>query len=917
MGDALKKIKLFKKELLILLSTVWALIFFASIIGFDQKDILILNGVDNGVINNWLGAFGVRISNFIFQIFGKASYFLALVFVLLPPFLLFGVEFLKKNKLSLALGIGFFTWGLSIFVSLLLNRTGLGGGGFMGGFFAKTLYKISGLMGGYGVALVLMAYGISKATGAFSLKKVFKSTFSKAKEVKDMASAKSSIFIKKQTQEGDFPAFIEKKKEDVSTFIDTDTDVLTENEKTAEDEHHQIPNAAFRIENIDENNSEPLTVEADVFPPEDEAAADEEDDINITEERIILFSKEEDASELFEDVSFIKEKMVSLIEAGTKEEGVAAVAKANTLHAAYEDMVNKASFTNEKAGESFINRKDGPSYTPSIEMLDDNTEVPCFDEEYEDADDVELKEQSFDFVQEDKEKRGELSDLEEASSAKRDAVYRSSSKLITDLPNPFTGYERPPMDILFHSKEVNLEDYKEELEQTASKIIETFREFKISLTKLIACYRGPVITRYEFEIAPGIRMEKIERFSNNIAYSLAAKKVRIIAPIFGKQAIGVEVPNKKRKNVHLGDILKTETFKENSKNNLPIALGKDISGEPLIADLSTMPHLLIAGTTGSGKSVCINSILCSLLYNNRPEELRFLLIDPKRVELKTYDNIPHLLAPVITDAKKASMALNWAVNEMERRYELLEESGSRDIKTYNEKFDKNELNPIVNEGRLHYIVIIIDEMADLMLVAKKEIENVVARLAAKARAAGIHLIFATQSPRADIITGVIKANFQPRIAFAVATKMESRIILDVGGADKLLGKGDMLFYQPGFVEEGTPVRLQGAFISDKEVLKLTTYLSTSCEPEYVDDMFYEEDGEYGLNTMSESDEPIYREAVKIVVSDKKASASYLQRRMQIGYNRAARMIEYMEQEGIVGKANGSKPRDVLVDEYPY
>ncbi len=485
-----------------------------------------------------------------------------------------------------------------------------------------------------------------------------------------------------------------------------------------------------------------------------------------------------------------------------------------------------------------------------------------------------------------------------------------------DEKNPFESYKSPPVNILFISEEEKYEDHKKELEETAAKITETLGEFKIELTRLIRCYRGPVITRYEFEVAPGIKMGKIEGLADNIAYSLAAKKVRVIAPIPGKQAIGVEVPNKTRNNVLLGDLLSTKTF-NTSKARLPLVLGKDISGKTIIADLSTMPHLLIAGTTGAGKSVCINSILCSLLYQMRPEELRLILIDPKRVEMNSYSEIPHLLAPVVTDAKKAAMALNWAVNEMERRYELLEEAGCRDIKSFNEKIEENAQNGIAEYDRLHYIVIIIDELADLMLIARKEIENVVARLAAKARAAGIHLIFATQSPRADIITGIIKANFQPRIAFTVATKMESRIVLDSSGAEKLLGKGDMLFYQPGFVEAGDAIRLQGAFVTDKEVEKVTDYLRSTCEPDYIDEIYVEEESDSVLEALSGSDEPIYHDAVRIVIDEQKASASYLQRRLQIGYNRAARMVEYMESEGIVGPAQGSKPREVLIDVYPY
>jgi len=431
--------------------------------------------------------------------------------------------------------------------------------------------------------------------------------------------------------------------------------------------------------------------------------------------------------------------------------------------------------------------------------------------------------------------------------------------------------------------------------------VATLRDFGIE-SRVINVNRGPVITLYEMQIAPGIKVNRIVSLSDDIALALSGSRVRIVAPIPGKSAIGVEVPNRKREMVMLGDIISSREYRS-STGFLKVALGKDILGKPVTLDLKKLPHLLIAGATGSGKSVCVNSIITSMLYNYDPNYVRFILVDPKMVELQLYNGIPHLLTPVITDPMTAPKALKWAMYEMERRYRLLSRVSTRDIERYNHK--------IAAYGgefeRLPYIVIIMDEMADLMMVAAKEIEGFVTRIAQKARAVGIHLVLATQRPSVDVITGVIKANFPARIAFQVAQKTDSRTIIDQNGAEKLLGKGDMLYQSP---MSSFPVRIQGAFISEDEVQSIAQHLKTLGNPEYIDidaSIFEEE-----LDDREDDEDELFVEALKIVEETKKASASYLQRRLSIGYNRAARIIELMEERGYISAQQGSKPREVFI-----
>jgi len=455
-------------------------------------------------------------------------------------------------------------------------------------------------------------------------------------------------------------------------------------------------------------------------------------------------------------------------------------------------------------------------------------------------------------------------------------------------------YHLPSLDLLDSPPPLEARQIKEDLEASARILEETLEDFAISV-KVTDIERGPVITRYELEPAPGVKLNRIVALSDDIALAMKAQSVRILAPIPGKGRVGVEVPNIQSSFVYLKEVFATREFQE-TKSRLTLTLGKDITGQPIIADLDDMPHLLIAGTTGSGKTVCVNSLILSLLYKSSPNDLKFLMIDPKMVELMTFNGLPHLLCPVVTEAKKAYTALNWVVNEMEERYRLLAKVAARSIEAYNEQQEK-----------LPYIIVIIDEFADLMNVARDQIESAITRLAQLSRAVGIHLILATQRPSVDVITGVIKANLPARISFKVASKVDSRTVLDANGADKLLGKGDMLFLRPG---ESRLIRIQGTLISDKEIEKVVSFIKAQAEPLYDEEVLKEQKKSALVN--GEKDE-LYDEAVRIIIESNQASVSILQRRMRLGYTRAARIIDTMEQEGLIGAFEGSKPRKILID----
>ncbi|MCI7534459.1 MAG: DNA translocase FtsK, partial [Treponema porcinum] len=444
----------------------------------------------------------------------------------------------------------------------------------------------------------------------------------------------------------------------------------------------------------------------------------------------------------------------------------------------------------------------------------------------------------------------------------------------------------------------------EQTKADSLKLKDTLNQFNIE-AEIIGIKKGPVVTMFELAPAPGVKLSKIVTLQDNIALSLAASSVRIVAPIPGRAAVGIEVPNKHRSIVSFREMIEQD-LPEYNKMAIPVILGKDILGKAQLLDLVKTPHLLIAGATGAGKSVCVNSMILSILYKRSPQQVKLILVDPKVVELKLYNDIPHLLTPVITEPKRALQSLQYCLCEMERRYALLDGMGVRDISSYNRRIEERN----ICTEKLPYIVVIIDEFADLMATTGKELESTIARLAAMSRAVGIHLVLATQRPSIDVITGLIKANIPTRIAFMVASKMDSRIIIDQVGAEMLLGKGDMLYAS---AVDPFPVRIQGTFVSDNDVEKVVEYVKSYGDPEYIDDEIFvdDDDVDLGPSLFNEGADPLYDQALDIVIQAGKASASYIQRRLKIGYNRAARLVEEMEERGIVGPANGSKPREVI------
>ena len=472
------------------------------------------------------------------------------------------------------------------------------------------------------------------------------------------------------------------------------------------------------------------------------------------------------------------------------------------------------------------------------------------------------------------------------------------------------NYIFPPIDFLAKSEKKALKGGTKALTDTAAKLQKTLYSFGVQ-AKVENVSVGPAITRYELKPAEGVRVSKIANLADDIALNLAAETIRIEAPIPGKQAVGIEVPNPEKQMVPLRDVIESEEF-ENNKSKLSIALGKDVAGSVAIADIAKMPHVLIAGSTGSGKSVCINTIITSIIYNAKPSEVKLVMVDPKIVELSVYNGIPHLLIPVVTDPKKAAGALAWAVQEMDDRYSKFAEKGVRDLKGYNHLIEEEG-----GVGKIPQIVIIIDELADLMMVAAKEVEASICRLAQKARAAGMHLVIATQRPSVDVITGLIKANVPSRISFAVSSQVDSRTILDQAGAEKLLGKGDMLFFPAGAPK---PTRIQGAFISDEEVEKIVDFIKQNSTAKYSEAIL--ESIENGSRTdqekalaaeQAEDDDtdPFLQEAINTVVETGQASTSFIQRRFKVGYARAGRIIDQMEERGVISGYQGSKPREVL------
>ena len=472
------------------------------------------------------------------------------------------------------------------------------------------------------------------------------------------------------------------------------------------------------------------------------------------------------------------------------------------------------------------------------------------------------------------------------------------------------GYRIPPFSFLNDPDEPPVSSDDKNLRMQSQLLEKKLEDFGVH-GKVAAVSPGPVITTYEYEPAPGVKINKIVNLSDDLSLALRATSIRIVAPIPGKAVVGIEVPNVNREKVRFKEIVASSVF-DKSKSKLTICLGKDIVGNPVVAALDKMPHLLIAGATGTGKSVALNAMICSLLYKATPDDVKLIMVDPKRIELSSYDGIPHLITPVVIDAKKATNALFWAVREMERRYELLSKMNTRNISQYNKKIESDEKPDEDSEWqKLPYLVIVIDELADLMMLASRDVEVTLTRLAQMARAAGIHLILATQRPSVDVLTGIIKANFPTRLTFQVSSKTDSRTIIDTNGAENLLGSGDMLFLPPGTAKLQ---RIHGAYISETELTQITKFLRAQAKPEYDDEVTEAAGVDAAADEEQEYDER-YDDAIALVTKTRQASISMIQRHLRVGYNRAARMVEVMEKEGVVGPSDGVKPREVLVTGY--
>ncbi|MBQ9909637.1 MAG: DNA translocase FtsK [Treponema sp.] len=574
-----------------------------------------------------------------------------------------------------------------------------------------------------------------------------------------------------------------------------------------------------------------------------------------------------------------------------------------------EDFISEEEFEEPVREEDSLESEENPADFINIEDIAEKTEEPeSSDEPFETQEDEEPfgVEDIFSQMEADAAANPVIKNQDEPSP--KDNLYQQEEKVESEshsAPLRKLSEYKIPTDLLDQFQNNEYWRIDDETKAAGENLKKTLNEFGIE-AEVTGIRKGPVVTMFELLPAPGVKLSKIVNLQDNIALALAAKSVRIVAPIPGRHAVGIEIPNKERAIVSFREIIE-QNLPEYKKMAIPVILGKDISGQSQIIDIAKTPHLLIAGATGAGKSVCVNSIILSILYNRSPNDVKLIMVDPKVVELKLYNDIPHLLTPVVTEPKRALQVLQYCICEMERRYALLDGMGVRDIASYNTRIRERR----IATEKLPYIVVIIDEFADLMATSGKELETNVARLTAMSRAVGIHLVLATQRPSVNVITGLIKANIPSRIAFMVASRQDSQIIIDSIGAEKLLGKGDMLYTS---AVNPIPTRIQGTLVGDNEVERVVDYVKTFGGPDYIDDEIFvdddeEMDEEPGL--FSDGEDPLYDQALQIVIQAGKASASYIQRRLKIGYNRAARLVEDMEARGIVGPANGSKPREVI------
>jgi len=829
------------KEIIGVVLFLCGLIFLLSIATFNALDQKAL--IFNRPVYNLIGPAGALIGHIFRSAFGISSFFFPVMFFLA------GWSQIKTGSVypvfDKILALFFLMITVAAFCAIGASDVYYNNGGFIGFYIHGILRSLAGLVGAYIIIVILNIIGLI-LLGTFSIAALLEMNNGKKNAGNRFEKFLRWISVKKYEE--------------------------------------QVPlNNIDRIYN--KNGKLPWVVKKKVFVSSPDSIKGSRDDVKY----LALNVPEAVKEDIFNSASSEKAEKENYLKTFNDEDDQNEFFEADYSFENYSESEYESSLKNDE-DNSFE-----PENFAAEPELKKNRIFSIIDEEEDDVPESEtgspdvvlLKEN----VKEKKESYAEEEDVQ-APVLDEDAVFKEL-KINQDyiIPTSF----------LHNSVPFDSETWESEIKRNTQLLIRTLADFGIE-ARVINVNRGPVITLYEMQIAAGIKINRVVGLSDDIAMALAAYRVRIVAPIPGKSAIGIEIPNKKREMVTLGDIIKSKSYSE-QKGSLKVGLGKDILGMPVNLDLKKQPHLLIAGATGSGKSVCVNSIITSIIYNYDPNYVRFILVDPKMVELQLYDGMPHLLTPVITEPHLAPGVLKWSIFEMDRRYRLLAAMNTRDIVRYNEKMDKGS----IKGEKLPFIIIIIDELADLMMVASKEIEGYITRIAQKARAVGIHLVLATQRPSVDVITGIIKANFPARIAFQVAQKTDSRTIIDQNGAEKLLGKGDMLYQSP---MSSYPVRIQGAFISEDEIVDVVRHLRTLGKPDYIDiDEFLFADEEREFN---EEEDELFVEALKIVEDTRKASASYLQRRLSIGYNRAAKMMERMEDLGYIGPQQGSKPRDIFI-----
>ena len=870
------------------------------------------------LISQSAGFLGAAISSFLKGLFGFGAYCIPLLVIgdclwmLLSKDRAFqGFKIAGGVLFVLAVSVFFHvlkdTGGATTFASLYQNGSGQNGGA-IGGILGNLLVKGVDKIGAYLIVIAALVASVILATGLSFITGI-RNTYSYAKGRREYRSekmrqradylriAEEQNRQKTQQRLKRYEQRLDRKLERQLNHkgllnIDLSQDMPQEMKKKGQNELEQgealeyvdmtavkEKRAAF-MKQVEEENLKRQREEMAQMAQEKESA--------VTEER----PQKKADSELSEEVPIVYLK--SALEADAQEETFSPDNKEESENTVDTDAILSAA---TKVGTLYLE-------TPLEEspLPDKNTEEPLIQEEssivtdYEDHETDKTQYESYEEIEALSDEEKEEPDKEETEAVSLEPVVQPQAA------KPVYQYQFPPLDLLKKDKG-GMGGTREEMLSNARKLEETLKSFGVD-ARVIQISQGPTVTRYELSPSQGVKVSKIVNLADDIALNLAAAGIRIEAPIPGKAAVGIEVPNREPQSVGLRTVLESEAF-QTFPSKLAFALGEDIAGNPVVTDIAKMPHLLIAGATGSGKSVCINTLIASILYKAKPEEVKLLLVDPKVVELSVYNGIPHLLIPVVTDPKKAAGALNWAVREMLSRYNDFAEHNVRDITGFNAM--KRELGQ--EEGCMPQIVIIIDELADLMMAAPGEVEDAICRLAQMARAAGLHLIIATQRPSVDVITGVIKANIPSRLAFAVSSGVDSRTILDMTGAEKLLGKGDMLFYPTGMSK---PIRVQGAFISDKEVEKIVDFVRQEKDPTEEKALLEQITASGKTAQSNEEADAFLDQAIELVVKKEKASVSMLQRQFRIGYNRAARLMEDLENRGIVGPEDGSKPRKVLM-----